>query len=33
MLKVNVLTLGAYQVNCYIIHDEKSASCCVPRYS
>ena len=29
MLKVNVLTLGAYQVNCYIIHDEKSASCCV----
>ena len=29
MLKVNVLTLGAYQVNCYIIHDEKSTSCCV----
>ena len=29
MLKVNVLTLGAYQVNCYIIHDEKSPSCCV----
>ena len=29
MLKVNVLTLGAYQVNCYIIHDDKSTSCCV----
>ena len=29
MLKVHVLTLGAYQVNCYIIHDEKSDSCCV----
>ena len=29
MLKVNVLTLGAYQVNCYIIHDEQSTSCCV----
>ena len=29
MLKVNVLTLGAYQVNCYIIHDEESTSCCV----
>ena len=29
MLKVNVLTLGAYQVNCYIIHDENSSSCCV----
>ena len=29
MLKVHALTLGAYQVNCYIIHDENSASCCV----
>ena len=29
MLKVHALTLGAYQVNCYIIHDEKSTSCCV----
>ena len=29
MLKVHALTLGAYQVNCYIIHDEKSSSCCV----
>ena len=29
MIKVHALTLGAYQVNCYIIHDEKSPSCCV----
>ena len=29
MLKVHALTLGAYQVNCYIIHDEKSPFCCV----
>ena len=29
MLQVHALTLGAYQVNCYIIHDEKSPSCCV----
>ena len=29
MLKVHALPLGAYQVNCYIIHDEKSPSCCV----
>ena len=29
MLKVHALTLGAYQTNCYIIHDEKSTSCCV----
>lgn len=29
MLQVHALTLGAYQVNCYIIHDKKSASCCV----
>ena len=29
MLKVHALTLGAYQVNCYIIHDEKSTSCCI----
>lgn len=29
MLQVHALTLGAYQVNCYIIHDEKSTSCCV----
>ena len=29
MLQVHALTLGAYQVNCYIIHDEKSTSCCI----
>lgn len=29
MLKVHALTLGVYQVNCYIIHDEKSPFCCV----
>ena len=29
MLQIHALTLGAYQVNCYIIHDEKSPSCCV----
>ena len=29
MLNVHALTLGAYQTNCYIIHDKKSASCCV----
>ena len=29
MLKVHALTLGAYQVNCYIIHDGKSPFCCV----
>ena len=29
MLKVHALALGAYQTNCYIIHDEASKSCCV----
>ena len=29
MLKVHALALGAYQTNCYIIHDEKSTTCCV----
>ena len=29
MLKVHALTLGDYQVNCYISHDEKSPFCCV----
>ena len=29
MLNVHALALGAYQTNCYIIHDEKSPSCCV----
>ncbi len=28
MLKVHAMALGAYQTNCYIIHDEAS-SCCV----
>ncbi len=29
MLKVYALALGAYQTNCYIIHDETSKTCCV----
>lgn len=29
MLKVHALALGAYQTNCYIIHDEASSKCCV----
>ena len=29
MLKVHTLTLGMYQTNTYIIHDEHSKSCCV----
>lgn len=29
MLKVHALALGAYQTNCYIIHEETSKSCCV----
>lgn len=29
MLKVHALSLGAYQTNCYIIHDENSKACCV----
>ena len=29
MLKVHTLALGAYQTNCYIIHDEDSSTCCV----
>ena len=29
MLKIHTLTLGMYQTNTYIIHDEASASCCV----
>ena len=29
MLKVHTLTLGAYQTNCYIIHEESSKTCCV----
>ena len=29
MLKVHAMALGAYQTNCYIIHDEASKTCCV----
>ena len=29
MLNVHALVLGAYQTNCYIIHDEASRNCCV----
>ena len=29
MLKIHTLTLGAYQTNCYIIHDETSKTCCI----
>lgn len=29
MVKVNLLTLGAYQTNCYIFHEEQSGTCCV----
>ena len=29
MLKIHVLTLGDYQTNCYIIHEERSSTCCV----
>jgi len=29
MLKVHAMALGAYQTNCYIIHDEQSKTCCI----
>ena len=29
MLNIHTLPLGAYQTNCYIIHDNASGSCCV----
>ena len=29
MLKIHTLTLGMYQTNTYIIHDEASGTCCV----
>lgn len=29
MLKVHALALGAYQTNCYIIHDKHSKTCCI----
>ena len=29
MLTIHTLTLGAYQTNCYIIHEETSHTCCI----
>lgn len=29
MLKIHTLTLGAYQTNCYIVHDSASKSCAI----
>lgn len=29
MLNIHTLTLGAYQTNCYIVHDSTSTSCCI----
>lgn len=29
MVKVHLLTLGAYQTNCYIFHEENAKTCCV----
>ena len=29
MLNVHTLTLGSYQTNCYIIHDDSSKDCCI----
>lgn len=29
MLKIHILTLGLYQTNTYLIHDEASKTCCV----
>ncbi len=29
MLKVHALALGAYQTNCYILHEAQSKTCCV----
>ncbi len=29
MLKVHAMALGAYQTNCYILHEESSKTCCV----
>ena len=29
MLKTHTLPLGAYQTNCYIIHDDSSKTCCI----
>lgn len=29
MMKIHTLTLGAYQTNCYIVHEAASKSCCI----
>ena len=29
MLNIHTLTLGAYETNCYIVHDSASKTCCV----
>lgn len=29
MVKVHLLTLGAYQTNCYLVHEAHSGKCCV----
>jgi len=29
MLKVHTLPLGAYQTNCYLIHEDSSKTCCI----
>ena len=29
MIKIHAMALGAYQTNCYIIHDESSKTCCI----
>ena len=29
MLKLHILTLGLYQTNCYIVHEEHSKTCAV----
>ena len=29
MLKIHTLTLGSYQTNCYIVHEENSKTCAV----
>ena len=29
MIKIHTLTLGSYQTNCYIVHEENSKTCAV----
>ena len=29
MLKIHAFPLGAYQTNCYVIHDAASKTCCI----